>query len=112
MAPTSEYPFGSSSKTEKQPAVSTTTKKKLKAPTPYSGKREDLRKFLQEVKFNLLANADAYPTDLDKILFVLSYMSEGDANSWKEEFFESAEQKAAKQEPTLRWEVTTTSSKK
>lgn len=71
------------------------TKKKLKAPTPFSGKRDDLRKFLQEVKIYLLANGDAYPTDLDKVLFVLSYMSEGDANSWKEEFFDTAEQKSA-----------------
>ena len=70
-------------------------RKKLKPPTPFSGKREDLRKFLQEVKIYLLANADAYPTDLDRTLFVLSYMSEGDASSWKEEFFDSAEQKAA-----------------
>jgi len=75
--------------------ISKETKKKLKAPTPFSGKREDLRKFLQEVKIYLLANADAYPDDMDKILFVLSYMSEGDANSWKEEFFDTAEQKAA-----------------
>lgn len=75
--------------------VSKETKKKLKAPTPFSGKREDLRKFLQEVKIYLLANADAYPNDMDKVLFVLSYMSEGDANSWKEEFFDTAEQKAA-----------------
>ena len=30
-----------------------------------------------------------------KILFILSYMSEGDANSWKEEFFDSAEQISA-----------------
>lgn len=32
--------------------------------------------------------------NLDKILFVLSYMSKGDINSWKEEFFDTAEQKA------------------
>jgi hypothetical protein len=31
-----------------------------------------------------MANEDIYPKDIDKILFVLSYMSEGDANSWKE----------------------------
>ena len=67
-------------------------KKKMKAPTPFSGKREDLRKFLQEIKICLLANGDVYPDNLDKVLFVLSYMSEGDANSWKEEFFETAEQ--------------------
>jgi hypothetical protein len=59
--------------------------KKLKTPTPFSGKREDLQKFLQEVKIYLLANEDTYPNDMDKILFILSYMSEGDANSWKEE---------------------------
>ena len=38
---------------------------KLKTPTPFSGKREDLRKFLQEIKIYLMANSDAY---LDEIL--------------------------------------------
>ena len=53
--------------------VSSNIKKKLKTPTPFSGKREDLHKFLQEIKIYLLANGDAYPNDLDKVLFVLSY---------------------------------------
>ena len=66
-------------------------KKELKTPTPFTGKRDDLRKFLQEVKIYLLANKHIYSTDQDKILFVLSYMSEGDAASWKEEFYESKE---------------------
>jgi hypothetical protein len=70
-------------------------KKKLNTPTPFTGRREDLRKFLQEVKIYLLANGDGYPTDLDKVLFVISYMNEGDMNSWKEEFFDTAEQTAA-----------------
>ena len=48
-----------------------------------------------------MGNADAYPSDLDKILFVLSYMSEGDANSWKEEYVDSAEQTAAQTGTTL-----------
>ena len=48
-----------------------------------------------------MANSDAYPDDLDKILFVLSYMSEGDANSWKEEFFDTAEQIAAQNKATI-----------
>ena len=81
--------------------VSSNIKKKLKTPTPFSGKREDLRKFLQEIKIYLLANGDAYPNDLDKVLFVLSYMSDGDANSWKEEFFDTAEQKAAQNSSPL-----------
>ena len=71
------------------------TKKKMTAPTPFSSKREDLRKFLQEIKIYLLANGDVYPGNMDKVLFVLSYMSERDANSWKEEFFETAEQTAS-----------------
>ena len=71
------------------------TKKKLKMPTPFSGKREDLQNFLQEVKICLMANSGVYTSDLDKVLFVLSYMTEGDANSWKEEFYDTAEQKAA-----------------
>ena len=71
------------------------TKKKMKAPTPFSGKREDLRKFLQEIKIYLLANGDIYPGNMDKVLFVLPYMSEGDVNSWKEEFFETVEQTAS-----------------
>ena len=69
--------------------------KKLKTPTPFSGKREDLQKFLQEVKIYLLANSGVYTSNLDKVLFVLSYMTKGDANSWKEEFYDTAEQKAA-----------------
>ena len=48
-----------------------------------------------------MRNADAYPSDQDKNLFVLSYMSEGDANSWKEEFVDSAEQAAAQTGTTL-----------
>ena len=77
------------------------TKKKLKTPTPYSGKWEELRKFLQEVKIYLLANKSSYPENLDKILFVLSYMSEGDTNSWKEEYIDSIKQKAAQDNAAL-----------
>ena len=96
-------PFGSRSRRQTQaPTItSATMKKKLRPPTPFSGKREDLRKFLQEIKIFLLGNADTYPSDLDKILFVLSYMSEGNANSWKEEFFDSAEQISAQTGTTL-----------
>ena len=75
--------------------VSPETKKKLRPPTPFSGKREDLRKFLQEVKIYLWGNRSLYPDDNDKILFAISYMGGGDANAWAEEFFEAAEQAAA-----------------
>ena len=38
---------------------------------------------------------------MDKVLFVLPYISEGDANSWKEEFFKTAEQTASQNGGTL-----------
>ena len=77
------------------------TKKKLKTPTPFSGKREDLWKNFQEVKIYLLEKSGIYTSYLDKVLFVLSYMTEGDANSWKEEFYDTAEQKAAQDGSTI-----------
>jgi hypothetical protein len=57
------------------------------------GKRR--KNHLSVQKIYLLANGDVYPTDLDKVLFMISYMNEGDVNSWKEEFFDTAEQTAA-----------------
>ena len=63
--------------------------------------REDLWKILQEVKIYLLANSGIYTSDLDKVLFVLSYMTKGDANSWKQEFYDTAEQKAAQEGSTI-----------
>ena len=90
--------------TPKEEPVLNETWKKLKTPTPYSGKCEDLQKFLQEVKIYLWENKSLYPTNDDKILFIISYMSDGDANTWKEEFFEATEQAAAQNnspDPTL-----------
>ena len=70
--------------THKEPVSPET--KKLRPPTPFSGKHEDLRKFLQEVKVYLWGNRLLYPEDNDKILFAISYMGGGDAKSWAEEF--------------------------
>ena len=44
-------------------------------------KKGRLTKFLQKVKIYLLVNGNAYLNNIDKILFVLSYMSDGDVNS-------------------------------
>ena len=48
-----------------------------------------------------MANSGIYTSDLDKVLFVLSDMTEGDANSWKEEFYDTTEQKAAQDGSTI-----------
>ena len=61
---------------------------KLNHPKPFSGKREDLKKFLQDVKLYLHVNDKIYDHHAKKISFALSFMNEGDAASWKEQLLE------------------------
>ena len=63
---------------------------KLNLPKDFSGKREDLKKFLQQVNLYMDVNTKTYHNDMAKIAFVLSFMHEGDASSWKEQFLEEA----------------------
>ena len=63
---------------------------KLNLPKDFSGKREDLKKFLQQVNLYMDVNTKMYHNDMTKIAFVLSFMDEGDASSWKEQFLEEA----------------------
>ena len=64
-------------------------------------KERTFENFSKKSKIYLLENSGIYTSDLDKVLFVLSYMTEGDANSWKEEFYDTAEQKAAQDGSTI-----------
>src|SRR6202522_1262458 len=57
---------------------------KLNPPKPFDGKRENLRKFVQDGELYLMINKKIYDDDLKKIGFFLSFMNEGDAASWKE----------------------------
>ena len=63
---------------------------KLNLPKDFSGKREDLKKFLQQVNLYMDVNAKIYHNNMMKIAFILSFMDEGDASSWKEQFLEEA----------------------
>ena len=64
------------------------TEIKLNQPKPFTGKWEDLKKFLQDTNLYLLVNNKVYDTDVKKITFTLSFMNEGDAASWKEQLLE------------------------
>ena len=66
------------------------TELKLNQPKPFTGKRDDLKKFLQDVKLYLVVNEPIYNTDLKQISFALSFMNEGDASSYKEQLLEEA----------------------
>ena len=53
--------------------------------TPFSGKRGDLKKFLMTCKMHLQANRAIYDNDKEKVVFILSFMTEGDAATWREQ---------------------------
>ena len=63
---------------------------KMNMPKDFSGKRGDLKKFLQDVYLYLHVNEKIYDTDTKKIAFALALMNEGDAASWKEQLLEEA----------------------
>ena len=49
--------------------------------TPFSGKRENLEKFLETIGLHLILNQ--VRNDEDKIAFTLTYLEGGDADSWR-----------------------------
>jgi hypothetical protein len=56
---------------------------------PFSGKRNEVRKFLDSLKLHFILNK--IRTDEDKVVFALTYLEGGDAESWKEAFINSAQ---------------------
>ena len=65
-----------------------TKETKLNPPKPFIGKRTDLNRFLQDIFVYLFINQNHYDTDEKKIGFVLSFLTEGDAAIWKEQFID------------------------
>jgi hypothetical protein len=68
---------------------------KLNPPKPFDGSREKFRKFLQDAELYMTINKKLYDNDLVKIGFVLSFMTEGQAAAWADQFVEEAEKAAA-----------------
>ena len=69
---------------ETTPAIAKKTK--LNPPKIFTGKRTDLQRFLQDTFIFLTINKEHYNTNDKKIAFVMSFMTEGDAALWKQEF--------------------------
>lgn len=55
----------------------------------FSGKREELKRFMQDCDLYLTINNKIFDTDIKKIGFVIALMTEGDAVSWKEKFLKT-----------------------
>ena len=69
---------------------------KFNVPKPFSGKRGDLKKFLQTCRMYLQTNSDMYNTDERKVVFVLSFMTEGDTANWKDQWLDELEEEATR----------------
>ena len=64
----------------------TVKKTELNPPKVFTGKRTDLQRFLQDTFVFLTINKEHYNTNDKKIAFVMSFMTDGDAALWKQEF--------------------------
>ena len=67
-------------------ATPTIKKTELNLPKIFTGKETDLQRFLQDTFVFLTINKDHYNTNDKKIVFVMSFMTDGDAALWKQEF--------------------------
>ena len=67
-------------------ATPTIKKTKLNLPKIFTGKRTDLQRFLQDTFVFLTINKEHYNNDDKKIAFIMSFMTDGDATLWKQEF--------------------------
>ena len=68
---------------------------KLNTPKPFTGKQNELKKFIQDCVLYLHVNDQVYDTEEKKVTFTLSFMNEGDAGAFKEQFLEEALTKPA-----------------
>jgi hypothetical protein len=59
---------------------------KLNVPKEFDGDRKMFEDFYNTVELYLHVNRNIYKTEEDKISFVLSLMTEGDARTWKSQF--------------------------
>jgi Ty3 transposon capsid-like protein/Zinc knuckle len=73
---------------------------KLNPPKTFDGSREKFRKFLQDAELYMTINKKLYDTDLVKIGFVLSFMTEGQAAAWADQFVEEAQKTSIAQQKT------------
>jgi hypothetical protein len=62
---------------------------KLNPPKPFTGKRSDFILFMQDVFVYLKVNKLIYDDNEKKISFILSYLADGDAAVWKQQFIQT-----------------------
>ena len=58
----------------------------INKPTPFDGNRKSIKSFMQECQVYLHVNRHVYTMDDARVAFVLSYMNEKEALTWKENY--------------------------
>ena len=82
-----DNPFTKFYRTEDMAKAAPTIKKtELNPPKVFTGKRTNLQRFLQDTFVFLMINKEHYNTNDKKITFIMSFMTDGDAALWKQEF--------------------------
>jgi Ty3 transposon capsid-like protein len=71
------------------PRRETPKEKNFNKPTPFHGDRKKIETFIQECRMYLHANRTIYTDDEDKIMFMLSYMTDKEALRWKQTYLRS-----------------------
>jgi Retrotransposon gag protein len=71
------------------PTLRTSENVKLNPPKPFNGKQSDFILFMQDVFVYLKVNKLIYDDDEKKISFILSYLADGDAAVWKQQFIQT-----------------------
>ena len=66
----------------------------LKNPAVFTGKKEDIERFVRSVKNYLLFYKDDFKSEVHQVLWILSYIEGNDADHWKREWEKSIEGKA------------------
>ena len=85
LASTTTNPYTTSTKLA---TINTTPRKEytINQQTPFTGDRTKIENFLQECDVYLNVNDAIYDTEPVKIAFVLSFITAGEAQKWKEQF--------------------------
>ena len=58
-------------------------------PWTFHGDRKLVRKFLQECELYIIGNTKDFPDDTSKIIFILSYIDDREAEKWKQYYIDN-----------------------
>ena len=61
----------------------------LKKLTPFHSDRKLVKKFIQECDLYIIGNTKDFPDDASKVIFILSYMDDGEAEKWKQYYIDN-----------------------